>query len=377
MEYSHLIVGNREDYHAVAVAWALKQLGEPAVVWDGISSSPDGQICLRPDNEDGGVSLGGSSYSRFKSLWFRRPIRYPNLDNIADHVKDFVKCELRYSYWNLAAALERRSMFTVGTGYMAAFACKEHQLKCALDAGFKIPKTVITNNFDEATDFISSVGKAALKPFNPFYWRDDDSNSLRVAATAIVSSPNELTKDSVEACPSIYQEYIEKAYELRVTVIGNRVFAAKISRVGGGSFVDWRMKIDSDEAIVEAMQLDPVLEATILEYVRGLGLAYGCLDLVVDDAGTAYFLEINPGGQFLFVEDLVPELPLLNAFSSMLSAGALDYDLKRNDDISVSRFDRSVDWAEMQEARGKLVTEPPFYTRVVGAGQEDTSEVGA
>ena len=364
MELSHLIVGNSEDYHAVAVAWALRQMGHSAVVWDGIAPDPDGRICLKPDDESAGFILGGKRHAAFRSVWFRRPVRFRGIDAVASHTMDFVKGELRYAYSNLAAALEEQSPFIVGNGFMDAVACKDYQLRRAKASGFRIPRTLITNSFDDVSRFIGEVGKIALKPFNPFFWHDPEAKNLRVASTAVISSPNDLTAESVQVCPSIYQEFIEKAHELRVTVIGNRVFTARISRAGGGSFIDWRMKLGGEEAIFEPEILAPEFEAQVVAYVRKLGLAYGCLDFVVGVDGEPYFLEINPAGQFLFVEDFIPEFRLLEAFSAMLMAGSFDYRMDAFPDISLARFEQTDDHTTMQELRGQVVVQPPLYGKV-------------
>ncbi|MCC5091005.1 hypothetical protein LLE60_20520 [Xanthomonas campestris] len=42
----HLIYGNSEDYHAVAVAWAMRKLGAEVFIWDGLGATEDAQISL-------------------------------------------------------------------------------------------------------------------------------------------------------------------------------------------------------------------------------------------------------------------------------------------------------------------------------------------
>jgi hypothetical protein len=56
--------------------------------------------------------------------------------------------------------------------------------------------------------------------------------------------------------------------------------------------------------------------------VRSYGLNYGAIDLIVTPRGEHVFLENNPVGQFLFIEELVPELDMTGALAMCLVEGA-------------------------------------------------------
>ncbi len=112
-----------------------------------------------------------------------------------------------------------------------------------------------------------------------------------------------------------------KQYELRVTVIGERVFAARID-----SQLDARTMIDSRNMSAEipytATRLPRDVEQRCVDFVHSYGLEYGALDLIVTPEDDYVFLENNPVGQFLFIEQLIPEFRMLEAMADQLIAGA-------------------------------------------------------
>lgn len=118
-------------------------------------------------------------------------------------------------------------------------------------------------------------------------------------------------------------ELIPKDFELRVTAIGDHLFAAKIlSQETQDGRVDWR------KAYTELKMQPYTLPVKVAEachlLIRRLGLVFGCFDLIVTPAGQHVFLEVNEMGQFLFVEKYTDQ-PLLDAFSEFLIQGVCGF----------------------------------------------------
>jgi hypothetical protein len=111
-------------------------------------------------------------------------------------------------------------------------------------------------------------------------------------------------------CPMMFQRYVEKRFEYRVTVVGQEVFACRIDsqRAGGATAIDWR-NYDIARTPHHGVKLDADLSARLVRLVGSLGLTYGAADLVEGTDGEFYFLEVNPQGQWLWIEDLT-ELPI-------------------------------------------------------------------
>lgn len=121
------------------------------------------------------------------------------------------------------------------------------------------------------------------------------------------------------ACPMIFQEYIEKKYEYRVTVVGQEVYACRIDSqaAGGETAIDWRnYNIPSTPHF--AADLERRLQGQLVQLVQNLDLTYGALDLIENPDGEFFFLEVNSMGQWLWIEDLT-ELPISMAIARHLA----------------------------------------------------------
>lgn len=106
-----------------------------------------------------------------------------------------------------------------------------------------------------------------------------------------------------------------------MTVVGERVFAAKIL-----SQDDPRTMVDSRDMSAPIGYAACILPSAVaqrcIDFVRSYDLTYGAIDLIFTPAGEYVFLENNPAGQFLYVQELVPELAILQAVADLLTTEA-------------------------------------------------------
>jgi glutathione synthase/RimK-type ligase-like ATP-grasp enzyme len=121
----------------------------------------------------------------------------------------------------------------------------------------------------------------------------------------------------VRCAPVILQEYIP-GVDVRVTVVGRRLFCASIDCRHTGSPEDFRLALD--ESRVEPIRLPPPLRRRLLALIRGLDLRYAAIDLRRSESGDWIFLEVNPSGQWLFVEARTG-LPITDAVARLLATG--------------------------------------------------------
>jgi glutathione synthase/RimK-type ligase-like ATP-grasp enzyme len=203
---------------------------------------------------------------------------------------------------------------------------KGEQLKRAMRFGFRVPESIVTNSAEEARRFMLSLDggmifKTLSSPTLGAERLEPGQRTTGGLRTTLVDKDMPEQLDAVDELPCHFQEYVPKQVELRVTVIGRRAFAARIH-----SQDDARTMIDSRdmsaEILYEATTLPPDVEQRCVEFVRSYGLEYGALDLIVTPAGDHVFLENNPCGQFLYIEQLIPEFKLLEALADQLIAGA-------------------------------------------------------
>ena len=123
--------------------------------------------------------------------------------------------------------------------------------------------------------------------------------------------------------PLVIQEYVPKSLEVRATVVGSQVFAAAIhSQQSQRARHDWR-HYDFDKTPHEAHTLPEGVSSLCIQLVQSLSLNFGAIDLVLTPDGRYVFLEINPSGQWLWIEELT-DLPIGDAIADCLLRGVRD-----------------------------------------------------
>jgi len=136
-----------------------------------------------------------------------------------------------------------------------------------------------------------------------------------------VVTPEYMVKiDSVKMSPSIFQRRILKAYELRITIVGDKIFPIKIYSQGDEQLeLDWRRKpkLNDFEAKMELTSLPSEVEKKLVSFMKLIGLRFGCIDMIVTPDGEYVFLEINPNGQWYFIQ-LRIEVEIAKAIATLL-----------------------------------------------------------
>jgi len=205
-------------------------------------------------------------------------------------------------------------------GKVAAAACKPWQLVLAHQLGFSIPGTLISNSVAKVREFANQYRFLAVKTLqSPGIEFGQGGNRGQFALFTRRISSGSVRRHAKDAgnCPTVFEEYVEKAFELRITVVGDRVFScAMYTQQSKKTREDFR-RYDLKNTKHEAFQLPIEVEARCRQLVKRLGLHFGCIDMIVDKEGRYHFLEVNPSGQWLWTEDLA-ELPISRAIANIL-----------------------------------------------------------
>ena len=121
--------------------------------------------------------------------------------------------------------------------------------------------------------------------------------------------------DALRMAPVIFQEYVAADADLRVTIIGPHLFATAIRAAPGGYEVDYRM--DMPGASFQEAALPEPVAARLRDLMQRLGLVYGAIDLRRTPEGEYVFLEVNPAGEWRFVEERTGQ-PMTRAMATVL-----------------------------------------------------------
>lgn len=186
---------------------------------------------------------------------------------------------------------------------------KPRQLTVASALGFDVPATLISNDFAATSAFVAEAG-AIGKPLRHALVERGDAGE--VLFTARLDPLRPMDEEAVSLAPVIYQREVRKAYDVRATVVGDHVFATAIhSQVHGETEVDWRSGTRLDLRH-ETIELPVEIVDKCLGLTKALDLRYGAIDLIADREGRHWFLEINPNGQWAWIEHRT-SLPLASA----------------------------------------------------------------
>lgn len=193
---------------------------------------------------------------------------------------------------------------------------KFQQLLLASTLNIKVPRTLITTQPELAKEFFSACGQEVL--VKTIYTSSVNIDGVNQGIPSRKVGADEFYKhyESIALSPTQLQEYIEKAFELRVTVIGDRVFAVKIdSQIHEETRVDWRLCTQLNPHAV--YKLPSEIEQFCVAFLQEQQLLYGAMDFIVTPRGEYYFLENNPFGQYLWLEHET-QLPLTEEICNLL-----------------------------------------------------------
>lgn len=294
----------------------LRRCNVPCIRWNLDQYPCNAQLTYRASNDHfgGELAIDGRrlDLASIGGVWCRsfRPTGFPK--DLKPEDRKFVENESQRA---LDALLTIVGVRWINHPHCHARAnAKAAQLYMARQVGLDIPPTLITNDAAEVRRFAGQsnhqiVYKAHSQTFN--------LEPGKVLYTGIVSDDEIRNLDLIEISPGIFQKYVSKAYEVRATVVGSRIFAGKIdSQANAESAIDWRRRpYDIEETPI---RLPANVESKILALMRAFDLYFGALDLIVTPDGDHVFLEVNPAGQYLWVE-AATKLPITAALAEELS----------------------------------------------------------
>ena len=328
-----LIVTSQDppDAHADFVALELVRRGETVCRFNTDTFLRSFELGIALANPGpAGCTLASADFSlpldEVKSVWFRRPvIPEPGLTRDPGSLAhrdegDFIRRETEAALYGVFGMLAD-AFWVTHPDTLKAADNKISMLRVARELGLQIPRTLVTNDPLRARDFFHACdGKMIVKTFRGY--SGSIAGELRAIWTSPVREEHLQHIGRVRHVPCLLQEYVPKDVELRVTVIGRKVFACEIhSQLSARSRDDWR-RYDLDHTPYVACSLPEAVEAACLKLLDMFHLPFGAIDLIRRPDGAYVFLEVNANGQWLWIEELT-RLPLVAAMADLLQRGTL------------------------------------------------------
>lgn len=360
MIISPLIITLKNDINGSAVYWGLKENNISPIWIESISDIEFGPISLYSNSTMKWSSTSSMGRDKIGSVWFRRPQWPTSFFGSSTSDMQFLRDEwskLQKNIFELADDITDTLWINKPS---SAYRTENKlvQLQAARECCIDIPDTLVSNNPEHVKLFIDKYDKVIYKPFLLPAWEKKESGKMYTFWVSTIDKDMHIKNESLAICPGIYQRYIDKLFDLRVTVIGNHYFTVKILSDQGEALVDWRSNSITEDIEVDIFNLTKEIKQKLILLVNKLDLVFGCIDLVVDKDGRFYFLEINQGGQFLFIEELVESIPLLQAMCSMIAEGSPNYKIDKLKNISYNKYRNSeyyMDW--ISNVRNDIETE--------------------
>ncbi|HEY0735282.1 MAG TPA: hypothetical protein VGD69_10295 [Herpetosiphonaceae bacterium] len=332
-----VIVTQMDDAHADDIILLLHELGHDAIRLNTDDIPVNTLLSLGFDSSrphwSGSIAIQTNGRiidaESIRSVWWRRPAAFGLPLDLSLQEREFATDEIDHALRSLWASLDCYWISYPENIRQASW--KGAQLQRAAQLGFEVPRTIITTDPDAARTFYydcpsGMIFKVMTDPFlgaqkmaekHP----DQAPPEAYGTSTTLVSEAELALLDSVRLVPCLFQEYIPKQLDLRVTVIGDELFAAEIhSQTNEQTRIDWR-NYDVDIPYRRA-QLPAEVAARCMALVKSYNLNFSAIDLILTPDGRYVFVENNPNGQFMFVEELVPELRMTEALAACLIRGS-------------------------------------------------------
>ena len=297
-----VIIAPTNDVHARSVQREAHAIGIPCEIIDFAHMGQGWTIATTERGRLSWSSEDGQTVSP-TSIWWRRP-----LEPLASSVRqDDVRAFSRRSSMALAVGALQSAVSHHINPLEAEYVVgrKPYQLWLANDVGLLTPQTLITNNPAEARAFLQD-GRNIYKTVTT--WQFD------MKETRLVTEDLLADLDSIRECPVIFQRFVDGSVEARVTVVGDQIFTAVGELEPERYYADARFYHDR----LRPGQLPPDVEGPLREFHSRAGLVYGAYDFRQSADGDWVFLEVNPAGQFMFVE-IQTEMPISRAIAENLA----------------------------------------------------------
>lgn len=317
-----LIVTNKTDYTA---DYVIVELGKRNIKFvrlntEDFPTNVGLTITINSGDVGGFLTIHDRTVdiTTIRSVWYRRPMPSEPAANVTDiAAREFIVAESNATlqgFWRLLPCF-----WVSNPDKLRAAESKIYQLKVASTIGLIVPQTLATNEPFAAETFYRDVAPIIYKPQRG--GRVVRGETVSLIYTNLIDQQHATQFDKVRLAPVLLQPYIPKQYEVRVTVVGRQVYAVALhSQEVREAQHDWR-RVDARDIRHIPHQLPQHIEMQCIALVQELGLAFGAIDFIVTPIGEYVFLEINPNGQWAWVQQMCPELDIRDALIQLLIEG--------------------------------------------------------
>ena len=232
--------------------------------------------------------------NEISSIVLRRP-RLPLIDANDEAKNRFFDREILHS---IRAFLESTNALWMNhPDANSSASSKPRNLYFAQKYGLNVPSSLISSDLKEISNWVKKHKNCVIKSIS--HGLIDDIDNPKMAFTKRLSQNFNIKKDVIPGVPIFLQDEINKIYDIRLTIVGNITFSAALP--SNKEIVDWRAYDNSTRW--ERFNLPEGIINACLKLCKKLNLEFAAIDLVMDYKNQFYFLELNPNGQWVWLEE--------------------------------------------------------------------------
>lgn len=260
-------------------------------------------LVYRPDRESRGqwALADGEPMGTPTSIWYRR-LRTPSKpDGMDEGIYTFCLQENRAALLGSLLGLTGRWMSHPTAVWQAEF--KPFQLSTAVELDLNIPRTVITNDPSTIRRAYREFSQMIVKPVRSGHIVQNGQEYAVFTSQVLEQHLEDL--EEAKWSPAIYQALVPKLFDLRVTIVGTKIFTVAIdSQSNPAATVDWRQTSDPNLPHYPFVLPKEIAEK-LLRLMNSLRLSFAGIDMIQTVDGRYVFLEMNPSGQWLWLDDML------------------------------------------------------------------------
>lgn len=317
-----VIITDSRDAHVPFVA---KHLDFPPIVIDPREIVAKKGLSTTFHDGDVVVSHDGQTLDSVSGVWFRKPqgISADDLP-VPKEYRLYSKSSIQRLADSLYVAFGK-SIWVSDYYALIRAESKAIQIALAQHLGLRVPETIMTSDPSEAAAFLKSHPRSVTESLAVAFPKVNGKSKLFFTTLLEDGFVPDLT--NLHLAPAIFQEAVKAVADIRVTVVGNKTFAAivkterpykKASKVYDFRFGSYENGMD----IEEHAEFPAELSELSIALTKKLGLRFGAIDFVLDKKGQYWFLEINPNGQWAFVEQATNQ-PIGKELARLLQGDSL------------------------------------------------------
>jgi glutathione synthase/RimK-type ligase-like ATP-grasp enzyme len=311
-----LIITNKLDAHADLIIDELSLMNCNFIRFHPDEMGQDSFLTLKPKRSEINIRSSNKSFAaeEIHSVWYRRP------EKGARHFEDEISRNYAIKeYSSVIQEIIRRApgLIVSHPADIKRSSEKLMQLSWAESVGLNVPEFIISSEISLLLEFCKRHPAVVMKPMSPGNCIVDADDKIICLQTVEVKADTiKLLGDEFSHTPVMLQKLIPRTRDIRITCIGSEVYSVAIDP--GPGPVDSRGRWL--ESRYETIICPRVVAESIDKFMKQTGLKFSAFDFILDEHGEWWFLECNPNGQFLWLEQKTG-IPLARAMAHYLLEG--------------------------------------------------------